>query len=60
MDAIRQKQKWSEEEISCFLALWSSAEVQNKLEGALWTKPMLQQIQLEMAAAGMSNRLAIK
>ncbi|KAL7407100.1 hypothetical protein ABVT39_002942 [Epinephelus coioides] len=44
MDA--SKQKWSVKETSCFLALWLSAEVQNKLEGASRTKPVLIQIQL--------------
>ncbi len=57
MDAIKQKQQWSEEEISCFLAIWSSAEVQNKLEGASRTKPVLQQIQREMAAAGYERNI---
>ncbi len=52
MDEIKQKQQWPEEETICFLAIWSSAEVQNKLEGASRTKPMLQYIQHEMAAAG--------
>ncbi len=57
MDAIKQKQQWSEEEISCFLAILSSAEVQNKLEGASRTKPVLQQIQREMAAAGYERNV---
>ncbi len=57
MDAIKQKQQWSEEEISCFLAIWSSAEVQNKLEGASRTKPVLQQIQREMTAAGYERNV---
>ncbi len=57
MDAIKQKQQWSEEETSCFLAIWSSTEVQNKLEGASRTKPVLQQIQCEMAAAGYERNI---
>ncbi len=50
MDA-KSKQQWSEEETQCFLALWSSSEVQNKLEGASRTKPVFEKIQQEMAAA---------
>lgn len=55
MDALKLKQQWSEEETSCFLALWSSAEVQSKLDGASRTKPVLQQIQREMATAGFDR-----
>ena len=46
------KQQWSEEETKCLLALWSSTEIQNKLEGAVRTKPIFDKIKLEMAAAG--------
>jgi hypothetical protein len=56
-NAIKQKQLWSEEETSCFIALWSSAEVQGKLDGASRTKPVLQQIQREMAVAGFDRNL---
>lgn len=51
MDA-KSKQQWSPEETHCLLALWSSTEVQNKLEGASRTKPVFEQIQREMATAG--------
>ncbi len=47
----KSRQQWSEEETQCFLALWSSSEVQNKLEGASWTQPVFEKIQREMAAA---------
>ena len=50
MDAA--KQPWTVEETSCLLAVWSSAEVQGKLEGATRTKPVFSKIQEEMAAAG--------
>ncbi|KAL7395960.1 hypothetical protein ABVT39_026222 [Epinephelus coioides] len=39
MDAA--KQQWSVKETSCLLALWSLAEVQKKLKGALRIKPVL-------------------
>ncbi|XP_036978107.1 uncharacterized protein LOC119032725 isoform X1 [Acanthopagrus latus] len=49
------KYHWSEEETACFLSLWSSTEVQNKLEGTTRTKPVFEQIQREMAAAGYNR-----
>ena len=45
------KQQWSEEETKCLLALWSSTEIQNKLEGAVRTKPIFEKIKLEMVNA---------
>ncbi|XP_060782569.1 uncharacterized protein LOC132889770 [Neoarius graeffei] len=55
MDAV--KQQWSVEETTCLLAIWSTDEVQAKLEGATQTKPVLHQIQKEMAAAGYKHPL---
>ncbi|XP_060776410.1 uncharacterized protein LOC132885900 [Neoarius graeffei] len=55
MDAV--KQQWSVEETTCLLAIWSTDEVQAKLEGATRTKPVLHQIQKEMAAAGYESTL---
>ncbi|XP_060784665.1 uncharacterized protein LOC132891211 [Neoarius graeffei] len=55
MDAV--KQQWSVEETTCLLAIWSTDEVQAKLEGAMRTKPVLHQIQKEMAAAGYERTL---
>lgn len=49
---VKAKQQWSSEEISCLLALWSSAEIQTKLEGAVRTKPIFDSLQREMAVAG--------
>jgi len=46
------KQQWSEEETRCLLALWSTTEVQNKLDGVVRTKPIFESIKLEMSAAG--------
>lgn len=43
------------EETSWVLALRSSREAQNKLEGALRTKPVLKESQHEMAAAGQER-----
>lgn len=51
------KYHWSEEETACFLSLWSSTEVQNKLEGTTRTKPVFEQIQREMAAAGYNRTI---
>ncbi|CAK6971296.1 Zinc finger and SCAN domain-containing protein 20 [Scomber scombrus] len=48
----KTKQQWSEEETQCFLVLWSSAEVQTKLDGACRTKPVFQNIQQGMVEAG--------
>ena len=47
--------QWSVDETNCLLALWSSREIQNKLEGASRTKPVIQQIQCEMAPAGFDR-----
>ena len=49
---IKTKQQWSVEEMTCLLAVWSSADIQKKLEGASRTKPVFEQIQREMAAGG--------
>ena len=48
----KSKQQWSDKETQCFLALWSSSEVQAKLEGACRTKPVFENIQKGMAEAG--------
>ena len=56
MDA-KLKQQWSEEETKCLLALWSTTEVQNKLDGAVRTKPIFENIQLEMATAGYDRSI---
>ena len=53
----KSKQQWTEEETQCFLALWSSDEVQNKFEGASRTKPIFVRIQREMAAAGYNRSI---
>lgn len=49
---VKAKHQWSAEETSCLLSLWSSSEVQNKLEGAVRTKPIFDSLQREMANAG--------
>lgn len=49
------KNQWSMEETSWVLALRSSRETQNKLEGASRTKPVLKEWQHEMAAAGQEK-----
>ncbi|XP_046880165.1 uncharacterized protein si:dkey-261j15.2 [Hypomesus transpacificus] len=56
MDA-KLKQQWSEEETKCLLALWSTTEVQNKLDGAVRRKPIFENIKLEMAAAGYDRSI---
>ena len=56
MDATKIKQ-WSEEETKCLVALWCSAEVQGKLNGASRTKPVYLSIQREMATAGYERSL---
>ena len=53
----KTKQQWTEEETQCFLALWSSDEVQNKFEGDSRTKPIFAKIQREMAAAGYERSI---
>ena len=50
MDKV--KQQWTVEETGCLLAIWSSDEIQWKLEGASRTKPVFDKIQAEMALAG--------
>jgi len=57
MDAV--KQQWSVEETTCLLAIWSTDEVQANLEGATRTKPVFDQIQKELAAAGHQRTLQI-
>lgn len=52
-----RKQLWSVEETSCLFAIWSSTEIQNKLEGLARTKPVFLQIQREMAAAGYDRSI---
>ncbi|KAG5271937.1 hypothetical protein AALO_G00185860 [Alosa alosa] len=48
----KQKQPWSVEETNCLLALWSSTEIQSKLEGAVRTKPIFEKLENEMSIAG--------
>ncbi|XP_029988446.1 uncharacterized protein LOC115418192 [Sphaeramia orbicularis] len=55
---VKNKQHWTEEETQCFVALWTSSEVQDKLEGATRTKPVFEQIQRAMTAAGYDRTLA--
>lgn len=43
------KQQWSKEEAVCLLALWSSAEVQEKLESTSGTNSEFEKIQIGMA-----------
>ncbi|XP_059181790.1 uncharacterized protein LOC131960563 [Centropristis striata] len=50
MDA--KSKQWSVEETNCFLAIWSSAEIQEQFEGATRTKAIFQKMQMEMCAAG--------
>ncbi|KAL2102143.1 hypothetical protein ACEWY4_001311 [Coilia grayii] len=54
---IKVKQQWSAEETTCLLNLWSSVEVQNKLEGAVRTKPIFEQLKREMANAGYDRNV---
>ncbi|XP_056100597.1 uncharacterized protein LOC130101820 [Rhinichthys klamathensis goyatoka] len=49
--------QWSVEETNCLLAIWSSAEVQQKIEGASRTKHVFEEIQREMAAAGFNRTI---
>lgn len=53
---VKSKQ-WSVEETNCLLALWSSTEIQNKLEGDSRTKPVFDQIQCEMVTAGFDRNV---
>ncbi|CAM4572677.1 unnamed protein product [Leuciscus chuanchicus] len=48
----KPKQPWSVEETNCLLALWSSTEIQNKLDGAVRTNPVFEKLQNEMSIAG--------
>ena len=47
-----KKQPWSVEETNGLLALWSSTDIQNKLDGAVRTKPVLEKLNNEMLVAG--------
>ena len=49
---VKTKSQWAMEETTCLLGFWSSAEVQNKLEGATRTKVIFEQLLQEMTAAG--------
>ncbi|KAK5929638.1 hypothetical protein CgunFtcFv8_010857 [Champsocephalus gunnari] len=49
------KQQWSTEETSYLLGIWSSQEVQRKLEGSTRSKAMFQHLQREMATAGFDR-----
>ncbi|XP_034005452.1 uncharacterized protein LOC117497587 isoform X1 [Trematomus bernacchii] len=51
------KQQWSTEETSYLVAIWSSEEVQRKLEGSTRSKAILQQLQREMATAGYDRSI---
>ena len=42
---VKTKSQWAMEETTCLLGFWSSAEVQNKLEGATRTKVIFEQLQ---------------
>ena len=42
---VKTKSQWAMEETTCLLGFWSSAEVQNKLEGATRTKAIFEQLQ---------------
>ena len=55
MDVISKQ--WSAEETNCLHALWSSAKIHNKLEGALRTKTIFQQLQGEMATVGFDRNV---
>ncbi|XP_033969242.1 uncharacterized protein LOC117468965 isoform X1 [Trematomus bernacchii] len=52
MENPKVKQQWSTEETSYLLGIWSSQEVQRKLEGSTRSKAMFQHLQREMATAG--------
>ena len=47
-----KKQPWSVEETNGLLALWSSTDIQNKLDGAVRTKPVFEKLKNEMLVAG--------
>jgi len=49
------KQQWSTEETSYLLGIWSSEEVQRKLEGSTRSKAILQQLQQDIASAGFDR-----
>uniref|UniRef100_A0A1A7Z2Q0 Wu:fc32g12 n=1 Tax=Iconisemion striatum TaxID=60296 RepID=A0A1A7Z2Q0_9TELE len=52
MDDGKKWEDWTDEETQCFLALWSSSDVQKKFEGATQTQLMFEYLQREMSAAG--------
>ncbi|KAF7219862.1 zinc finger and SCAN domain-containing protein 20 [Nothobranchius furzeri] len=52
MDDGIKREDWTDEETQCFLALWSSSDVQKKFEGATQTKLMFEYLQREMSVAG--------
>ncbi|XP_033981847.1 uncharacterized protein LOC117478975 isoform X1 [Trematomus bernacchii] len=53
----QNKQQWSTEETSYLMAIWSSEEVQRKLEGSTRAKAILQQLKREMASAGYDRSI---
>ncbi|KAL3066166.1 hypothetical protein OYC64_016167 [Pagothenia borchgrevinki] len=56
MENLRlNKQQWSTEETSYLLGIWSSEEVQRKLEGTTRSKAILQELQQDMATAGFDR-----
>ncbi|XP_061601490.1 uncharacterized protein si:dkey-261j15.2 [Cololabis saira] len=54
---VEKKQQWSVEETTCLLAVWSSAEIQRKLERGSRTKPVFRKIQREMAGGGYERSI---
>uniref|UniRef100_A0A3B5AY44 Myb/SANT-like DNA-binding domain-containing protein n=1 Tax=Stegastes partitus TaxID=144197 RepID=A0A3B5AY44_9TELE len=55
---MESKQKhWTDEDTQCFLALWSSAEVQAKFQGAFRTRRIFQYIQRDIAAVNYKLNL---
>lgn len=57
MDAGQLKQQWTLEETRCFLGIWSSPEVQEKLGRSTRPKTIFQQLQRDMARAGFDRTL---
>ncbi|XP_034562848.1 uncharacterized protein LOC117829328 [Notolabrus celidotus] len=55
--AGKTKQHWTYEETTCLLALWSSAEVQTKIDGVWKTKAVFEKIQRVMASAGFERTI---
>lgn len=43
--------------MNCLLALWTLREVQNKLDGASRKKPVLEEIQHDMATVGYNRNI---